>query len=338
MKDGFRALTMIFVAILIAGFLVWWRGAGDEEITPLGEVTVGIQTSPPMAIVMVAEDKGFDIANGIDIKIKEFTAGKFALQAFLGGSLDVAVSGDVPVALAKLQPGNDFVVVGQVVKKTVHENRVVARKDGEYTSAKEYFEAKRRKVATSFSGSPEFFMYELLRTIEVPLNQVELISQAPGDMPAALASGSVDAIAVFDPFAYIAEKQLGEEALTFTNSEVYSGLYVIDVQRSLARDQDRIEAFLQSLVDAQEFIAANPDEAKQIVVKYTKLDRETVDAVWDNFDFQVALTPELINLWQRQAQWAIDTGKAEVGATIPDFREVIYDQPLRNISPGAVEL
>ena len=41
----------------------------------LPKLTVGIQVSPAMALVMVAEDKGFFDKAGVDVEIKEFTAG-----------------------------------------------------------------------------------------------------------------------------------------------------------------------------------------------------------------------------------------------------------------------
>src|SRR5215211_6884736 len=63
------------------------------------KLTVGIQVSPAMALVMVAKDKNFFDQEGLDVELKEFTAGKFALQAFLGGSLDFAVAGEVPTTL-----------------------------------------------------------------------------------------------------------------------------------------------------------------------------------------------------------------------------------------------
>jgi NitT/TauT family transport system substrate-binding protein len=89
---------------------------GGETKETLPKLTVGIQVSPAMTLVMVAEDKGFFDKAGVDVEIKEFTAGKFALQAFLGGSLDIAISGEVPVTLSSLQ-GNKFRVLAQVVEK-----------------------------------------------------------------------------------------------------------------------------------------------------------------------------------------------------------------------------
>ena len=94
--------------------------------TELQHATVGIQTSPAMALVMVAKDKGFFEKQGLDVELKEFAAGKDALAAFLGGSLDFSISGDVPVTLSTLA-GNKFVVPAQVVGKTKNEVRVVAK-------------------------------------------------------------------------------------------------------------------------------------------------------------------------------------------------------------------
>ena len=92
-------------------------------------------------------------------------------------------------------------------------------------------------------------------------------------MPATLLSGSVDAIAIFDPFAKIAELQLGNKGITFTLDDIYSELYVIDVkQKTIDEKRELLSSFLKGLYDAQLFIADNPVESKKILMKYTKLD------------------------------------------------------------------
>ena len=134
---------MIVFVLIIGGLFVWQNPKSRPD--ELQHVTVGIQTSPAMALVMVAKDRGFFEKRGLDVELKEFAAGKDALVAFLGGSLDFSVSGDVPVTLAILA-GNNFIVPAQVVGRTKNEVRVVARKDGELNTADEYFKAKKRKL------------------------------------------------------------------------------------------------------------------------------------------------------------------------------------------------
>jgi len=312
-----------------------------ESPKPVSKVTIGIQISPAMTLVMVAKDEGFFSQQGLDVELKEFTAGKFALQAFLGGSVDFAVSGDVPVCLAALQ-GNQLRVVTQVVEKTVNEVRVVARKDRKTdasVSAEEYFARRKRKLATSFGGGPEFFTYNFLRHYHIEPNKVEILSQRPEDMPAAVATHSVDAISVFDPFAFIAEQKLGDTAVTFVAPDIYSELYVLNARpEQIERNPDVIEAILRALVQAETFITNNPDKSKQIMQKYTKLDSAVVDGIWKNFSFKAALNQKLIDYWDAEAVWAIDTAKVRPDTKAPDFRNFVDSRFLKRVNSSAVGL
>jgi ABC-type nitrate/sulfonate/bicarbonate transport system substrate-binding protein len=80
--------------------------------------------------------------------------------------------------------------------------------------------------------------------------------------------------------------------------------------------------FLQALIDAEKFTKDSPEEAKVIVMKYTLLDKETIDGIWSSFDFRIALTPQLLEYLNREAQWAKDTGKVKIETTVPNFRDI----------------
>lgn len=326
-----------FLPAVLCIALAACQGSAAPQAPDMKHVTIGIQTSPAMALVMVAKDAGFFEKQGLDVELKEFTAGKFALEAFLAGSLDYAVSGDVPPALAALQ-GHSFVVPAQLVGRTSNEVRVVARRDGSESTAKEYFTSKKRKLATSIGGGPEFFTYELLNKLGIPQDGVEIVSQKPGDMPAALAAGSVDAIAIFDPFAFIAEKQLGADGVTFTDGTVYSELYVLEAHEDTRKNPEEVTKLLNALIAAEDFTRASPEKAKEIVVRYTKLDAATVDGIWKSFDFRIALTPQLTEYWNREVEWAKKTGKASADTPVPDFSSLLLIDPLKRIDASRVEL
>jgi len=153
--SGIAFATSLFLTLLT---LACGRPGESTRI----QATVGIQVSPAMALVMVAKDKHYFDEQNLDLQFQEFTAGKFALQAFLGGSLTFAVAGDVPVTLATLQ-GSNFKVLTQVVEDTKNEVRVVARRDGTASDPASYFKKKKRKLATSFGGGPEFFTYKFFQ-------------------------------------------------------------------------------------------------------------------------------------------------------------------------------
>ena len=351
-----RVIAAVGIALVAIGVGLWFARRSNTP-TPSGpdasatssslparpsaamssKLTVGIQSSPAMTLVMVAEDKGFFDRAGVDVEIKEFTAGKFALQAFLGGSLDVAVSGEVPVALSTLQ-GSKFRVLTQVVERTINEVRVVALRERGLDTAEKYFKKKKRKLATSFGGGPEFFTYNFLKRHGIGKGEVELISQKPEDMVPALASGSVDAISIFDPFARFAERELGERGITFADADIYSELYVASVmEKSIADRRDDLIAFLKGLRAAQDFTEQHPDEAKTIMIKYTKLDRQVVDEIWGNFVFKSAITQRFVDLTTAEAKWAIEKGAVPAGTRIPDYGAVIEPTLLREADAAAAK-
>lgn len=334
--------TLLVLALILAGLLLGpGCNSNPQQRSADGRrsVNIGIQVSPAMTLVMVAKDAGFFEAEGLDVSLKQFTAGKFALQSFMGRSLDFAVSGDVPVCLAALQ-GNQMRVVTQVVDKTINEVRIVALRDGDTgnPTPQQYFGARKRKIATSIGGGPEFFTYDFLRHHRIPDSQVEIISQRPEDMPAALETHSVDAISIFDPFAFIAEKRLGNQVVTFRAPELYSELYVLVARpEQVEKDPALISAVLRAMMKAEDFVAQNPDKAKQIMQSYTKLDQDVIDGIWGSFSFKVALDQALINDWNEEAIWARDTGKLGNGK-IPDFQNYVEKRFLEQLKPAAVRL
>jgi NitT/TauT family transport system substrate-binding protein len=333
-------LIIYFLLVLTASisFILFVGCKTNKQQETKKHVTVGIQVSPAMALIMVAKEKQFFDQEDLDVELKEFTAGKFALQAFLGGSLDFAVAGEVPVTLATLQ-GSNFYVVSQVVDKTVSEVRVVARREEGVNDATAYFKKKKRKLATSFGGGPEFFTYNFLKKHGISNDEVEIVSQKPEDMPAALSNGSVDAISIFDPFAFIAEKQMGDKGITFADPDIYSELYVITAsQQMVSQNRDTVDKLIRALIKAQQFIKDNPDESKGIVVKYTKQDPSVVDGIWNNFVFAVALNQRLLDYQNQQAAWAKEKGTVPVNAPVPNFRERIYIESLKSIKPEAVQI
>lgn len=333
-------LLLLLIGAIAAGYFYSNR-LPSNGVSGKTSIKIGIQTSPAMALVMTAKEEGAFEREGLDVELVPFTAGKFALQALLGGSLDYCVSGEVPIALATLQ-GNKLTVLSQVVRETTNEVRVVARKDESAAlGPAAYFKAKKRKLATSMGGGPEFFTHEFLKMHGIALSEVELIAQKPEDMPAALASGSVDAIAVFDPFSFIAEQRLGAEGVTFadTTGTLYSEYYVLSVgEKQIEASKKTAPAVLRALVKAGEIIQKEPAKAKAAVEKHTKLDPATISGIWPNFQFDAALTPKLLTVWQAQAQWAKATDKVPAETAIPDFRSIVADETLRTIKPEAVTI
>jgi ABC-type nitrate/sulfonate/bicarbonate transport system substrate-binding protein len=317
--------TGIVLGVLALLTLAWFfrdRFAGKvDPVKPTKQhVRIGIQNSPSNALVFIAKSMNLFDTSLVDVEIVEFSAGKLALQALLGkaGDLDVAVSAETPVTLALLSGASQLRILTGVVDAR-NECRVVVRKDGELLTPELYF-SKPRKLATSQGGSPEWLTYNFIERYKLDRSRLEILAMLPENMPIALKEGSIDGISIFDPYARIAEQDLGERGMTFLNADASSFYVLSTTQTVLDKKRAGIMALLTGLRAAQEVVRKDASKSKQLVLDQTKLDLALIEATWSNYSFQVGLTPAFFETCDRQARWAIETGKYPPTTTIPDFR------------------
>lgn len=333
-----RILYLILAILVVSGCInSGITGNAVDVIDQNDKITIGINNGPISALLMVAKDKGFFEEEGLNVELVEFTAGKLALQAFLANSLDLAATAEVPVMYSALQ-GNEFYVITQLVEKAKDNVRIVALKDDGLDNPSAYFNSKKRRLATSFGTVSDFFVYKFIKKYNI--SDIELVGfQDPIDMPAALGSGTVDALAVHEPFAFFAEKRVGERTISFRDDEVYSEQFVLIAHRNWVNSNPEVaEKIIRSLVKASMFIEENPEEAKTVVSGYTELDKETLNGMWDTFVFKPVLNRLLIEYMNEEAQWAKETGRVKPETKIPDFKEYIYKNTLEKVKPDAVTI
>lgn len=73
-------------------------------------------------------------------------------------------------------------------------------------------------------------------------------------------------------------------------------------------------------------------------MKYSKLDKNTVDGIWDNFVYKPTLNELLLKYLNAEAEWAIETGKVKPDTKIPNFSEYIYRELLMKVKPEYVTI
>ena len=285
-----------------------------------------------MALVMIAGQQHMFKNHGVNVRLSEFTAGKFALQAFLGGSLDVAVAGDVPTELALLQ-GQHFKIIGEVLADSHAEVRMIVRHRGGCAgiTPETFFVGHQRKIATSFGGGPQYFTAKFLAAHNISPEQVRLISQKPEEMPAAIVSKAVDGISIFDPAASTAEEQLGQDECTFPDPGTYRQHYIV-----IARDDEvmppgsaRLRAFLAALKEVAAFTSTNLIQAQEIVGTTTGLGAGRVAAIWPHYTFGIVLSPTLGQLLSEEADWDRQQAGQATSLAHPDYGQVIDASLLR---------
>lgn len=305
-------MKLVFVMLLVVSLVL--LGCISSENS--NSVRIGFQNTPASALVQIADEKGLFEKNGVNVKLEEFTAGKFSLQAMLAGSVEMSTPAEIPVMLAKMQ-GNELYVLTEIGENQ-NEAPMIVRADGNLT-IQEFFSQK-RTLSTSLGGTPEYATYQYLKHFSISKENVEIIAQKPEEMVGALSSSSVDAIVIFEPYPTLAEQTLPGKTVRYELLPgVYTTAYVLAANKTwVDANPENARDVIRALKEAEDFARENPSEAKEIVARRTKFSPEIIDAIWSDFDLRARISDHLIQTWNEEAQWAIDTNKV-TSTTIPDF-------------------
>jgi NitT/TauT family transport system substrate-binding protein len=99
-----------------------------------------------------------------------------------------------------------------------------------------------------------------------------------------------------------------------------------------------VAAFLKSLVEAEAWMKANPDEAIKVVAEFAKMPADDLKAIWGDYVYQVALDSQTLDVLNAHASWRLTSGNHPPGAVMPDWRNVIFAGPLKSVAPDRVKL
>ena len=332
-----RPLRIVLgVFLILIGVSAWWMwNRTHPYATPAGPVetvTVAEASQPVFALVYVAEALGYFADAGVEVKFLSFSSGRDALQSVVEGRADLATTYETPVILQTFAGEQLSVVSG--LHSSAENTALVARRDRGITAPSDL---RGKTIGVTRDTNGEFFLYLLLTSNGISLEEVSLVDVRPGEMATMLVLGTVDAVATWNPHAYNAERDLAGGAVTFL-SDSYAELSVLAGRRTVvAQRGEAIERLLTALVWAEEFVASDPEAARALVARrLSSYSSKTIEDTWDAFTRSVAIDGTLLTTLQQEAQWFSDSGI--VDTAVPDFRTVIFSEYLKAISPENVNI
>ncbi len=298
---------------------------------PLQKLVLGWTPGAGAPQVAVAIDQGLWKAAGLDVEVVSFPTGREALEALLGGQLDVATLAELPAVTAAMQQ-QDFGVLS--VLSRYRENKVVARRSAGIASLKD-LEGKR--LGTTLGTNMHFMALEVLDSVGV---QAEIVNVPPPDMVTALSRGDIDAMVTFPVFTAQAVDVLGDEYIEFTPG-VYDTNFVLGATTEAIDTKSReVQAFLSGLLAGQNVVDTDPATAIEATARVVgeNLTPETAKALFDATWFGVVLDNELLDLMVKEGQWMVDSGFVEGDPTPELFRSYLRDDVLSAVYPEGVDL
>lgn len=169
-----------------------------------------------------------------------------------------------------------------------------------------------KRVATQLESSGEFCLVSMLRTVGLTVADVTRVhfmahTEAPiSQVPEALKSGRVDAVALWEPQPQRCKTAIGADAIEFRDPAVYTEKFNLCTTQANLDDpamRPRIVAFVRALIAATRRLKERPETGQQLVAKAAELDDETVRGAWPCFNYPGALATDLLDIFERQEPW-----------------------------------
>ena len=296
-------------------------------------LTLAIARTPLSLPLYVAQAEGYFASAGLAPKIIDCVGGHQCLALVLDGSADIATASDSPVMFRSFER-DDYVVIGTLAS-TSDDVKLVARKSAGIALPGNL---RDKKVGVVRGSSSQFFLDSYLLWHGIDPKSVDSIWLQPDEMSAALRSGKVAAVAVWEPFAFDTLTALKDDAIVLPHSGVYALCFNLVARRRLAGARDaELVKLLRAVARAEAFIQHNPRQAQAILRQRLGVDQRFIDWVWPGLRFQLALDQSLVKTLETEARWAVREGHVE-GKTVPNYLHYLYTPPLREVDANAVGL
>jgi len=258
----------VAVAALVACLTVF-VSAVHAQAPEKSKVTVGVggKTLFYYLPLTIANQKGYFKAEGLDVEIQDFAGGARALQALLGGSVDI-VSGAFEHTITQQAKGQNIEAVflqGKYSSMVLMMNKAKAEK---YKSPADL---KGMKIGVTAPGSStNMFVNILLAKVGLKPDDVSIIGAgATAGAVAIMQRGEIDALVNLDPVIAQLESQ-GFVAVVDTRTakgmqDVYGGAYaggsIYAPVDFVKKYPNTVQAFVNAMMRALRFIQnSTPDQ------------------------------------------------------------------------------
>ncbi len=234
-------------------------------------------TNPDHAPVITAQAKGFFAAEGLDVELIEPADPAMPPKLVAAGQGDIAISYQ-PTLHAQIDEGMPLKRIGTLVETPL--NSLIVLKGGPIKSLEDL---KGKKIGFSVSGFEDAMLGQMLKSVGLTVNDVELINVNFALSPA-LMSGQVDAvIGAYRNFELTQIQIEGKEGKAFFPEE--NGVPIFDeliyvVHKDQIED-DRYARFIAAIEAATIYLTNHPDEAWAAFIEaYPNLDDELNKRAW----------------------------------------------------------
>lgn len=326
-------VTMVAIVLIISGVVVGFlRNQPIERYTgPVEKIVVG-NVGEYSIFNLIAKERNIFLQNGLDAQIREYPSGPPALDDLLSGKVDFAAAADFP-GVTNIFSHKNLRILAQVSQEDSF--RVVARRDKGITSPADL---KGKKVGVTRTGAGEFFLGRFLTLNNLAFADIKIVDLPPAFLVSQVTNGQIDAIVIFEPYAFNIKKNLGDAVVSWSaQSEGKAFLLIYTTNEFIKSYPDTVKRYLASLVEAERFLKDNEQQARKLVAGLLNYDSSYLEYLWIKANHVISLDQELLLSLEDQARWKIEN-KLTDQKIVPNYLDFIYFDALEAVKPDAITI
>jgi len=295
------------------------------------DITIGFAPNLQTLPIVVAQSEGYFTEEGITLEAVRFTSGRRALEALIGGQLDVAFMAEYPVSIAALrdQPFGTFTTLSRYTA-----NRIISKGS---IGFEDPANLEGLKIGTTMGSNTQFFTEALLGEFGV---NAEVINVSPPDIVPALVRGDIDAGVMFPDFYPAAEEALGDDYREY-QSDAYIAWFVLSATPEMLNERpEELAAFVRALIKAEEFIETNPEGAMIALETATEglLSMEIIEEKFSEAEYEIGLANGLLDILETQANWVVEQGMVEATPSRDLIKGFLATGPVEAVDAARITL
>lgn len=338
MRSGTLAFWRWLLAVVLVGavgalaYLVLQRQS-NVSTTEVDTLRMALPALPHAALLHIAAEQRFFVEQGLDVTLVPVTHGRAAMEQLRQGKADVAAMADVVFLLAVMR-GEPISALASVLNVS-NDNAVVARRDHGVVAPGDL---AGKRIGVSFGTGGEYFLWAFLVRHRLAPESVTLVDVAPNQIAAALAQGSIDAVATWSPIVADAQRAVGEHAVLFAEATAYRlDSLLVGGSGFLQAHPQAGQKLLRALFKAEQYQRLQPQAALDLVARWLQVDARALQPFWAASSFKVELRQSLLVTLEDQARWAMARGHVADGP-VPNLLPNLYLDALLAVQPGRVNV
>lgn len=328
------ALVSIVIVIILAIVfgLSHYLSSQKSHAGKTESITIGMTVQELNALIYIADDQNFFAANGLNVTTKNYDTGRAAVDGMLNNEVDMATSAEL-VIVGKAFAGAQVRTIGTIAKS--QNSYLIGRTD---KGIHNISDLRGKKIGLTRGTITDFHLDRFLDLHGMSMQQVIPVDIKASQYVDTIANGDVDAVLVWQPYAYEIQKRMGNGTIIWpAQSEQPFYWNAISTDGWITNHPDMVYRFLKSLTQAEEYTIYHPAEAKAIVQKRVNVDADYMDTVWRQNQFTLSLDGSLILAMEDEARWMIKNNLTSEKKT-PNFLDYIYLDGLEKIKPESVNI